>query len=206
MPSAPSWPQCCALPRRRSSSFVRAPRARLRPASCSSRSARGRARSQASPVLSAPPPDKLAQLTANHPLAGAPARVDPGRPRRQASPAAQAALRGLDAARTRLAQLVAFETKAEGACSPQQLVSNYENDRPDLVSVVLEARGFQDLLEQISFATRIRKPERPRSSPRSSAPGGRWPPRPRGLEPSRSASRRSPSRFWPSATRSRGCG
>ncbi len=62
----------------------------------------------------------------------------------------------LDAARTRLAQLVAFETKAEGVLS-QQLVSNYENDRPDLVSVVLEARGFQDLLEQISFATRIRK-------------------------------------------------
>jgi murein DD-endopeptidase MepM/ murein hydrolase activator NlpD len=62
----------------------------------------------------------------------------------------------LNAARARLAQLVAFETRAESLLS-HQLVSDYETDRPDIVSVVLEARGFKDLLEQISFAQRIRK-------------------------------------------------
>ncbi len=33
----------------------------------------------------------------------------------------------------------------------RQLVSSYENDKPDLVSVVLNATGFQNLLEQFSF-------------------------------------------------------
>jgi murein DD-endopeptidase MepM/ murein hydrolase activator NlpD len=66
-------------------------------------------------------------------------------------------LRGeLNAAQTRLKQLEAFEARAERLLS-RQLVSDYEADRPDIVSVVLEARGFQDLLEQIAFATRIRK-------------------------------------------------
>jgi murein DD-endopeptidase MepM/ murein hydrolase activator NlpD len=62
----------------------------------------------------------------------------------------------LIAARTKLKQLEAFEARAERLLS-QQLVSDYETDRPDIVSVVLEARGFQDLLERISFAQRIRK-------------------------------------------------
>ena len=62
----------------------------------------------------------------------------------------------LSAARTRLASLEAFEAHAETVLS-QQLVSDYETDRPDIVSVVLEAHGFQDLLEQISFMQRIRK-------------------------------------------------
>jgi len=62
----------------------------------------------------------------------------------------------LNAARTRLAQLEAFEARAERVLR-QQLVSDYEADRPDIVSVVLEARGFQDLLERIAFASRIRK-------------------------------------------------
>ncbi len=62
----------------------------------------------------------------------------------------------LSAARTRLAQLVAFESHAENVLS-KQLISDYETDRPDIVSVVLEARGFQDLLERISFMQRIRK-------------------------------------------------
>jgi murein DD-endopeptidase MepM/ murein hydrolase activator NlpD len=66
-------------------------------------------------------------------------------------------LRGeLTAARTRLQQLEAFQARAEGVLS-QQLVSDYETDRPDIVSVVLEARGFRDLLERIAFATRVRK-------------------------------------------------
>ena len=62
----------------------------------------------------------------------------------------------LTTARTRLQQLEAFQARAEGVLS-QQLVSDYEIDRPDIVSVVLEARGFRDLLEQIAFATRVRK-------------------------------------------------
>jgi murein DD-endopeptidase MepM/ murein hydrolase activator NlpD len=62
----------------------------------------------------------------------------------------------LTAARTRLAQLESFEARAQRLLS-QQLVSDYEADRPDIVSVVLEARGFQDLLERISFMQRIRK-------------------------------------------------
>ncbi|MEO8968141.1 MAG: transglycosylase family protein [Solirubrobacteraceae bacterium] len=36
----------------------------------------------------------------------------------------------------------------------RQLVSGYEGDRPDLVSVVLNAHGFNDLLEQITFLGR----------------------------------------------------
>jgi septal ring factor EnvC (AmiA/AmiB activator) len=36
----------------------------------------------------------------------------------------------------------------------RQLVSNYEGDHPDLVGVVLEAHGFNDLLEQIDFLRR----------------------------------------------------
>lgn len=36
----------------------------------------------------------------------------------------------------------------------RQLVSSYEANRPDIVSVVLEAHGFQQLLDQISFLTR----------------------------------------------------
>ena len=33
----------------------------------------------------------------------------------------------------------------------RQLVSNYESDSPDLITVLLEANGFKDLLEKISF-------------------------------------------------------
>ncbi len=36
----------------------------------------------------------------------------------------------------------------------RQLVSSYESDRPDLVSVVLEAHGFTDLLERLDFLKR----------------------------------------------------
>jgi murein DD-endopeptidase MepM/ murein hydrolase activator NlpD len=64
--------------------------------------------------------------------------------------------RELIAARTRLAQLEAFEARGENVLA-QQLINTYESDRPDIVSVVLEARGFQDLLERITFASRIRK-------------------------------------------------
>jgi septal ring factor EnvC (AmiA/AmiB activator) len=36
----------------------------------------------------------------------------------------------------------------------RQLVSNYERDKPDLIGVVLDARGFNDLLEQLDFLRR----------------------------------------------------
>jgi septal ring factor EnvC (AmiA/AmiB activator) len=62
----------------------------------------------------------------------------------------------LATARKRLAQLQAFEARAEQVLSAQ-LVNNYESDRPDLVSVVLNSTGFQDLLERLSFAQRVRK-------------------------------------------------
>ncbi len=62
----------------------------------------------------------------------------------------------LDRARTRLAQLESFQTRAEQTLSGE-LVNAYESDRPDVVTVVLEARGFNDLLENLSFAARVRK-------------------------------------------------
>src|SRR5450755_639830 len=63
--------------------------------------------------------------------------------------------RQLIAARVRLVALEAFETRAESVLA-QQMVGAYEAARPDVVSVVLEATGFQNLLERISFAQRIR--------------------------------------------------
>jgi murein DD-endopeptidase MepM/ murein hydrolase activator NlpD len=61
----------------------------------------------------------------------------------------------LNTARTRLAQLQAYEARAQGILS-RQLIGSYEADRPDLVSVVLESTGFNNLLERIAFAQRIR--------------------------------------------------
>jgi murein DD-endopeptidase MepM/ murein hydrolase activator NlpD len=60
------------------------------------------------------------------------------------------------AARNHLHKLEAFEAHAESVLS-RRLVNSYESERPDLVSVVLEATGFQDLLERIAFAARIQK-------------------------------------------------
>ncbi len=61
--------------------------------------------------------------------------------------AAQAALKR---ERTLLALLRARLARARTALS-KQLVSSYESDQPDLVDVVLEAHGFNDLLERITF-------------------------------------------------------
>jgi murein DD-endopeptidase MepM/ murein hydrolase activator NlpD len=60
----------------------------------------------------------------------------------------------LAAARIRLAQLEAFEAHAQTVLA-QQLVNGYESDHPDIMSVVLNATGFRDLLERLSFAQRI---------------------------------------------------
>ena len=60
----------------------------------------------------------------------------------------------LTLARNRLARLEAFEAHAESVLA-KQLVNSYESDQPDLVTVLLESNGFQDLLEKLSFAQRI---------------------------------------------------
>jgi murein DD-endopeptidase MepM/ murein hydrolase activator NlpD len=62
----------------------------------------------------------------------------------------------LSAARRRLAQLEAYEARAEGVLA-QQLVASYESDNPDVVTVVLSATGFRDLLERLAFMQRVRK-------------------------------------------------
>ena len=62
----------------------------------------------------------------------------------------------LNSAKTRLAQLQASEMRGEQVLS-EQLVNSYESDRPDLVTVVLESSGFQDLLERIAFVNRIQQ-------------------------------------------------
>ncbi|MFZ1995204.1 MAG: peptidoglycan DD-metalloendopeptidase family protein, partial [Solirubrobacteraceae bacterium] len=60
----------------------------------------------------------------------------------------------LTAAQDRLARLQATETADEQVLAAQ-LVGSYEGARPDIVTVVLEARGFNDLLERLDFAQRI---------------------------------------------------
>jgi septal ring factor EnvC (AmiA/AmiB activator) len=59
-----------------------------------------------------------------------------------------------------LARLRTRLARARASLS-RQLVSSYESDKPDLVSVVLEARGFADLLDQIDF---LRQAERQQQS------------------------------------------
>ena len=61
----------------------------------------------------------------------------------------------LSAARIRLAKLQAAEARSEQVLSAQ-LIGTYEADRPDIVSVVLESTGFNNLLERLAFAQRIR--------------------------------------------------
>jgi murein DD-endopeptidase MepM/ murein hydrolase activator NlpD len=57
-------------------------------------------------------------------------------------------------ARNQLQQLEALEAHAESVLA-QQLVATYEGDQPDLVTVVLEAKGFQDLLDKLAFETKV---------------------------------------------------
>ena len=60
----------------------------------------------------------------------------------------------LTSAQARLGQLEAI-VAADQRVLAQQLVGSYEGARPDLVDVVLEATGFNDLLERLAFAQRI---------------------------------------------------
>jgi peptidoglycan hydrolase CwlO-like protein len=60
----------------------------------------------------------------------------------------------LDAAQTRLRHLEATEAADEQVLAAQ-LVGTYEGGQPNLVEVVLESRGFSDLLERLNFVQRI---------------------------------------------------
>src|ERR1700759_1497319 len=60
----------------------------------------------------------------------------------------------LVAARDRLLYLENRMHQATQALAAN-LVSEYEGSRPDLVSVILDAHGFSDLLEQVSFMQRV---------------------------------------------------
>lgn len=62
----------------------------------------------------------------------------------------------LTAAKIRLAGLEAYEVHAQSVLS-RELVGSYEQAQPDLVSVVLDSSGFQDLLERLAFADRIQR-------------------------------------------------
>jgi murein DD-endopeptidase MepM/ murein hydrolase activator NlpD len=60
----------------------------------------------------------------------------------------------LEAAQIKLGGLKAAKAAAERVLA-EELVGNYEDGRPDIMSVVLESRGFADLLERLAFAQRI---------------------------------------------------
>jgi murein DD-endopeptidase MepM/ murein hydrolase activator NlpD len=60
----------------------------------------------------------------------------------------------LTAAQNRLGILEAAQAHDQTVLA-RRLVATYETSKPDLVSVVLEATGFQDLLDRLAFARRI---------------------------------------------------
>ena len=57
-------------------------------------------------------------------------------------------------ARKQLAQLESLEAHAEAVLA-KQLVGTYESDQPDLVTAILDAKGFQDLLDRIAYVSRV---------------------------------------------------
>jgi cell wall-associated NlpC family hydrolase len=61
---------------------------------------------------------------------------------------------GLLAARDHLVQLE-NRLRVSSAALAANLVAEYEGNRPDLMTVILEAHGFSDLLERISFLNKI---------------------------------------------------
>ena len=72
--------------------------------------------------------------------------------------AAAATLRSVEAALlTARNHLVDLENRLHQAtvALAANLVARYENDQPDLMTVILQARGFSELLEQVAFMQRI---------------------------------------------------
>jgi murein DD-endopeptidase MepM/ murein hydrolase activator NlpD len=62
----------------------------------------------------------------------------------------------LEAARRRL-RLLEQRLARDQVVLAQQIRASYEDGRPDAITVILEARGFADLLERISFLKRVRQ-------------------------------------------------
>jgi murein DD-endopeptidase MepM/ murein hydrolase activator NlpD len=60
----------------------------------------------------------------------------------------------LDAAQIRLARLQATEAADERVLAAQ-LVGTYEGGQPNIIDVVLESRGFNDLLDRLQFVERV---------------------------------------------------
>ncbi len=60
----------------------------------------------------------------------------------------------LDAAQTRLHRLEATEATDERVLAAQ-MVGTYEGGQPNLIEVVLESHGFNDLLERLNFVQRV---------------------------------------------------
>jgi peptidoglycan hydrolase CwlO-like protein len=60
----------------------------------------------------------------------------------------------LTRARNQLTQLEALEAHAESVLA-KQLVGTYESQQPDLITAVLDAKGFQDLLDRIAYVSRV---------------------------------------------------
>ncbi len=65
-----------------------------------------------------------------------------------------ARIRALLVREQRLVKLLRARLARARMLLARQLVSNYEGDKPDLVGVVLDAQGFNDLLERIDFLRR----------------------------------------------------
>ena len=64
--------------------------------------------------------------------------------------------RQLGAARSRLAKLEAVEAHDQAVLA-QQVVGSYEQGRPDVITVVMQATGFNQLLDQLAFVQRIQQ-------------------------------------------------
>jgi murein DD-endopeptidase MepM/ murein hydrolase activator NlpD len=62
----------------------------------------------------------------------------------------------LQAARARLAQLER-QMRDDEQVLAGQIRASYEDGRPDVITVILEAKGFADLLERVSFLKRVRQ-------------------------------------------------
>ncbi|MHB1833827.1 MAG: murein hydrolase activator EnvC family protein [Solirubrobacteraceae bacterium] len=68
----------------------------------------------------------------------------------------QALRRQLGAARSRLAKLEAVEAHDQAVLAAQ-VVGSYEQGRPDVITVVMQATGFNQLLDQLAFVQRIQQ-------------------------------------------------
>ena len=97
---------------------------------------------------------RVDQLNAGIASVSSPARQHPERPERQAHRAAAAA-QPADRRRRPGWRSSRRPSAADQRVLAQQLVGTLRGGKPDIVDVVLEATGFNDLLERLAFAQRI---------------------------------------------------